>query len=232
MQLAMPDYYPALARTVMRLPNNNAAARQELYELARSKIVEILLRRDMKVSAPEIARERAALETAISRVEEEFKSVHTRASKGPSRNRPTTPVVENGDVDNAELRDRRLGEDEAEARPTPSRSDKISARTERDAVSKPARDRLSDFVTRAGKTAPRRPADTQSRKTINPHGVRGVDDRGAMMDRCRDLIELYATRLGDDITGPMLIGIVFAIGMMVFTGLMYATIMLAIRFVL
>ncbi len=40
-----------------------------------------------------------------------------------------------------------------------------------------------------------------------------------MMDRCRDLIELYATRLGDDITGPMLIGIVFAIGMMVFTGL-------------
>ena len=53
-----------------------------------------------------------------------------------------------------------------------------------------------------------------------------------MMDRCRDLIELYATRLGDDITGPMLIGIVFAIGMMVFTGLMYATIMLAIRFVL
>lgn len=231
-QLAMPDYYLALARTVLRLPNNNAAARQELYELARSKIVEILLKRDMKVSAPEIARERAALEAAISRVEEEFKPVQTRTSKGPTRNRPTTPALENGDVDNAELGDRRLRGDEAEARPTPSRSQKISARLQRDADSSPARDRLSDFVTRAGKAPPRRPADVRSRKTSNPRSVRDVDDRRAIMDRWRDLIEMYTTELGDGMTGPVLIGIAFAIGMMIFTGLMYATIMLTIRFVL
>lgn len=211
----MPDYYPALARTVLRLPNNNAAARRELYELARSKIVEILRRRDLKVSESEIARERAALEAAIGRVEDEFKSVQARTSRGPAPNRPMTAVVDGADVDNVEVRDGRLGGEEAKSRRARARSEKINARAERDADPNPA--------------SARRPADIRSRKTIKP---RFVDDHGAIMDRWRDLIEMYAAQLGDDITGPILIGVGFAIGMMVFTGLMYATIMLTIRFVL
>lgn len=216
-QFAMPDYYPALARTVLRLPNNNAAARQELYELARSKIGEILLKRDLKVSEREIARERAALEAAINRVEEDFKFVQARTAKGPTRNRPTTAVAEDGDDDNVDVRVGRLGEDETKVLSALSRSQKRSAPVERVVDSAPASDR--------------RPADARGRTTIDPHGFHGAVDRGAMMERWRDRIEIYAAGLGDSITGPMLISIAFAGGMMVLTGLMYATIMLTIWFI-
>jgi hypothetical protein len=71
------DYYSALVRAVSRLANNNVQARQELYEHARSNIVAQLRRRDLRISDEEIARQRSALETAISRVEGESLSPKT-----------------------------------------------------------------------------------------------------------------------------------------------------------
>jgi hypothetical protein len=152
----MADYYPALAGTVSRLPNNNVAARLELYEQARLNVVTLLRRRDPQISEPEIMRERAALETAIRRVEAECLSY--------------TPSF------------MRLTEDEVKVR--------------------------------------RAPED------------RRADGRGAIMPRGRDLIDMYTAALGDPIQGPTLIGIVFVVGMIAFTGLLYAVIILTVRLAL
>jgi hypothetical protein len=68
----MADFYPVLIRAVARLTNSNAQIREELYGHARA-IVEAELRQQVPPkSEPEIARELAALETAIRRVEVEL----------------------------------------------------------------------------------------------------------------------------------------------------------------
>lgn len=67
----MADYYPVLARAVAQLPNDDAKARQELYNNAR-RIIEIQLRKQgPQQSTQKFQRERAALERAISRLEQE-----------------------------------------------------------------------------------------------------------------------------------------------------------------
>jgi hypothetical protein len=90
----MVDYYPVLARAVSRLPDNNAQARQELYKHART-IADAKLQ-DLQRSAPQIMRERAALETVIRRVEAEFLSISSNSSAGRPAPRPPAAVTDNG----------------------------------------------------------------------------------------------------------------------------------------
>ena len=70
----MADYYPVLARAVSRLAINNAQAREELYEQARTVQAEQLRTYDPQFSVPETINERIAVEVAILRLEAEMKS--------------------------------------------------------------------------------------------------------------------------------------------------------------
>jgi len=65
----MADYYSVLARAVVNLETDDIAAREELYERARSIIIAELCKQNPKISALSIAREQAALEAAIRRLE-------------------------------------------------------------------------------------------------------------------------------------------------------------------
>jgi len=71
----MADYYPILARAVSGLATNNARARQELYEHARTVFIAQLRRQDPQLSALESIRHSIAFETAILRVEAESQSM-------------------------------------------------------------------------------------------------------------------------------------------------------------
>jgi hypothetical protein len=77
----MADYYPVIARAVSRLPENNAQARQTLYDRARAIVIEELRKRDPTKIAPE----QAALEAAFLRIEAE-----SAAKEAPAE---TTPPV-------------------------------------------------------------------------------------------------------------------------------------------
>src|SRR5262245_31951939 len=66
------DYYPILARAVSRLPTNNAEARQELYERARTILLVQLGRQE--IAELGAVGERVILETAILKVEAEAQS--------------------------------------------------------------------------------------------------------------------------------------------------------------
>jgi hypothetical protein len=81
----MADYYSVLARAVVNLETEDSAAREELYERARSIIVAELRKQNPKISALTITREQAALEAAIRRLEAELRP--------PARdnNRKTSP---------------------------------------------------------------------------------------------------------------------------------------------
>ena len=68
----MADYYSVLARAVVNLETEDGAAREELYQRARSIIVAELRTHNPKISALTITREQAALETAIRRLEAEL----------------------------------------------------------------------------------------------------------------------------------------------------------------
>lgn len=68
----MADYYTVLARAVVNLETGDGAAREELYERARSIIVAELRKQNPKISALTITREQAALEAAIRRLEAEL----------------------------------------------------------------------------------------------------------------------------------------------------------------
>lgn len=68
----MADYYSVLARAVVGLETEDAAAREELYERARSIIIAELRKQNPKISALAITREQAALEAAIARLEAEL----------------------------------------------------------------------------------------------------------------------------------------------------------------
>lgn len=68
----MADYYSVLARAVVNLETGDDAAREELYERARSIIVTELRKQNPKISALAITREQAALEAAIRRIDAEL----------------------------------------------------------------------------------------------------------------------------------------------------------------
>jgi len=69
----MADYYSVLARAVVNLETEDAAAREELYERARSIIVAELRKQNPRISALTVTREQAALEAAIRRLETELR---------------------------------------------------------------------------------------------------------------------------------------------------------------
>ena len=69
----MADYYSILARAVSGLATNNAQARQELYEHARTFFI-AQLRRHGPISTLETIQESIAFETAILKVEAESRS--------------------------------------------------------------------------------------------------------------------------------------------------------------
>jgi hypothetical protein len=68
----MADYYSVLARAIVNLETADSAAREELYERARSIIAAELRKQNPKISALTITREQAALEAAIRRLEAEL----------------------------------------------------------------------------------------------------------------------------------------------------------------
>lgn len=74
----MADYFPILARAVSGLATNNAQARQELYEHARTVFIAQLRRQDPQLSTLETIRQSIAFETAILRVEAESQSMPER----------------------------------------------------------------------------------------------------------------------------------------------------------
>ncbi len=76
----MADYYTVLARAVVNLETADGAAREELYERARSIIVSELRKQNPKISALTITREQAALEAAIRRLEVELRRDNDRQS--------------------------------------------------------------------------------------------------------------------------------------------------------
>jgi hypothetical protein len=68
----MADYYSVLAQAVVNLETGNPAAREELYERARSIIVAELRKQNPGISALTITREQVALEAAIRKLETEL----------------------------------------------------------------------------------------------------------------------------------------------------------------
>jgi hypothetical protein len=105
------------------LANYNAPARQELYGRARTIIVEQLLRQDPQKSAPEIMRERAALETAIRKIEAESLSARTHAPNAPTPPRLTADVAD--DRDDIGIRRESLTKDKAKAQPALAQTETI-----------------------------------------------------------------------------------------------------------
>jgi hypothetical protein len=118
----MTDYYSILAQAVLDLANNNAEARQELYEHARTIVSAQLRNQNPKKSALAIMHETAELETAIRKVEAEFRSSRTRKSKGA----PGPAAAVAGDDLDIGIRREPLTA-EAKARPAPARRGKIGA---------------------------------------------------------------------------------------------------------
>jgi hypothetical protein len=91
----MADYYSVLARAVVSLETGDGAARQELYERARSIIIAELRKQNPKISALTITREQAALEAAIAKLEAELLP---RGRVDDRKRRPTgSPQVADSD---------------------------------------------------------------------------------------------------------------------------------------
>jgi len=81
----MADYYSVLAQAVVNLETEDAAAREELYERARSIIVVELRRQNPRISALTITREQAALEAAIRKLEMELMPARSKKSAPPPK---------------------------------------------------------------------------------------------------------------------------------------------------
>jgi hypothetical protein len=67
------DYYPFLARTVVKVDTTDPAKRQEFYRCARVTLVNALRRRNPEISAASISREQVALQRAIVRLDAELR---------------------------------------------------------------------------------------------------------------------------------------------------------------
>ena len=72
----MADYYPVLARAISRLSDNDARKRQEIYDRARTVVLEELRKLDPEKIAPE----QAQLEAAILRLEAELSAKDVAAA--------------------------------------------------------------------------------------------------------------------------------------------------------
>ncbi len=77
----MLDYYPILADAVSGLAINNTQSRHELYEQARTVLIEYLQTQDPQLSKPEIIAEKIALEAAVIRLEAELRSPRKSSPK-------------------------------------------------------------------------------------------------------------------------------------------------------
>ena len=68
----MADYYPLLSRALGALSDRSPAARQAVYDRARSALTEQLRSLDPPLSEADIVRERLALDEAVNRIEAEY----------------------------------------------------------------------------------------------------------------------------------------------------------------
>jgi hypothetical protein len=138
----MTDYYPIIARAVSGLANNNAQTRQEVYKHARTIVMAQLLRQEPQKPATEITRERAALETAIRRIEAEALPAQNQPPRIATPPRPPAAITGGGAVDDLRNRRERLTKDQAKATPAPARPAKIVARKKQ---AKNTRDDMGDM---------------------------------------------------------------------------------------
>ena len=69
----MTDYYPLLARTVVKVDTTDPAECQEFYQCARDTLVNAWRRRNPEISAASISHEQAALRRAIIRLDAELR---------------------------------------------------------------------------------------------------------------------------------------------------------------
>ncbi len=77
----MVDYYSILAQGVLGLAINNTQSRHQLYEHARTVVIEYLQTQDQQLSTLESIAEKIALEGAIMRLEAELRSPRTSSPK-------------------------------------------------------------------------------------------------------------------------------------------------------
>ncbi len=92
----MADYYSVLAQAVVNLETEDAAAREELYERARSIIVAGLRKQNPWIAAVAITREQAALEAAIRKLETELMPARSKkraTTKSIQRTKPAFAEV-------------------------------------------------------------------------------------------------------------------------------------------
>ena len=93
----MAEYYPLLDRAVSGLTEPTAEARRSIYERARAALIGQLGRMDPPVPEDDIARESAALDEAIARVELRFAgggpAPREAVPDAPRRGEPAPPVL-------------------------------------------------------------------------------------------------------------------------------------------
>ncbi len=88
----MADYYSLLAKAVSNLPKAGPEpARKAIYERARKALVRQLRSLGPALSEADIAREEAALETAIGKLEGQFSSLSASSTSAPARPAPPAP---------------------------------------------------------------------------------------------------------------------------------------------
>ena len=68
----MAEYYPLLAKAVANLKDSTADSRRSIYERARKALLNQLRNVDPPIAPEHIAREEAALDSAIARLEGEI----------------------------------------------------------------------------------------------------------------------------------------------------------------
>lgn len=70
----MADYEPIIARAIAKLAENTRAERDLIYERAQAVLIAELKKRNPSISNAELARERAALDDAIRRIESTYEN--------------------------------------------------------------------------------------------------------------------------------------------------------------
>lgn len=126
--LVMHDYYAVISRAVSRLESNTPAARNAVFDRARTILIDHLQAKQPPVSDSEIIRERAALEDAIRRIESELATAiksRTGSAYAPPL-RPSRPP-DQYEATNLLRRQKKPARSENRAKPTKA-ADKVNAR--------------------------------------------------------------------------------------------------------
>ncbi|PTM41245.1 histidine kinase [Bosea sp. 124] len=89
----MADFYPILARAVAGLPDTSPAARNAIYDRARTALVTQLRSLDPPLGEAEIMRERLALDEAVARIEADYDDAPHQPEMEPLL-RPLEPETE------------------------------------------------------------------------------------------------------------------------------------------